>query len=182
MSDLARYVATADIRAAVKGHETNLLDALNIDWRRPRAGPHITCPYREHADKNPSWRWDGGRRKAFCTCSTRDVLGVLIGVEGVDFEVAKIRAAELLNRPDLIRERRNEQIRGNCRGIPAEQQCHAEQPMGCRLVDYAATKQLPIQFLRSLGLSEISYFGTPAVRMPYLDRRGAEECEVPVSS
>jgi hypothetical protein len=33
-----RSVFSAEIRAAVKGHETDLLDALNIDWRRGPAG------------------------------------------------------------------------------------------------------------------------------------------------
>ena len=43
-----RFVATADIRAAVKGRESDLLDALNIDWRCAR--PHIRCPYQDHDD------------------------------------------------------------------------------------------------------------------------------------
>jgi hypothetical protein len=78
---------TAEIRAAVRGHETDLLDALHIDWRR--AKPHITCPYKEHDDNNPSWRWDERKRKAFCTCGARGALGVLMGVEGADFNAGK---------------------------------------------------------------------------------------------
>src|SRR6516225_9466460 len=105
-----RYVTTADMRAALASRETELLDSLNIPWRDGR--PHIACPYREHADNNPSWRWDERKRKAFCTCGTRDVLGVLMGVEGIEFEAAKIRAAELLKRPDLIRKRRARKQKG----------------------------------------------------------------------
>jgi hypothetical protein len=100
----------ADIRAAITGRETELLDALNI--RRRDGKPHIACPYRDHADDHPSWRWDERKRKAFCTCGARDVLGVLMGVEGIDFEAAKIRAAEFLKRPDLIRERRARRRKG----------------------------------------------------------------------
>ena len=110
MTGAERFVATADIRVAVKGRETDLLDALNIDWRR--AKPHIPCPYQDHDDNNPSWRWDERKRKAFCTCGARDVLGVLMGVEGIEFDAAKIRAAELLKRPDLIRERRRAKAEG----------------------------------------------------------------------
>jgi hypothetical protein len=95
------YVTTADIRVAIRGHETDILDGLGISW--PKGHSHIRCPYRDHADDNPSWRWDTRKRKAFCTCGARDVLGVLMGVEGVDFDRAKIRAAELLKRLDLIR-------------------------------------------------------------------------------
>src|SRR5215472_5858595 len=92
--DIERFVTTADIRAAVKGRETDLLDALKIDWRG--ANTHISCPYPDHADNNPSWRWDERKCKAFCTCGARDVLGVLMSVEGIEFDTAKIHAAELL--------------------------------------------------------------------------------------
>ena len=47
------YVATTDIRAAIKGRETDLLDALGIPWRDAR--PRINCPYSDHPDKDPSW-------------------------------------------------------------------------------------------------------------------------------
>jgi DNA primase len=99
-----RFVPTADIRAAIKGHEADLLDALSIRWRE--GTPHITCPYPDHADHHPSWRWDARKRKAFCTCGSRDAFGVLMAIEGIDFDQAKTRAAELLKRKDLIRERR----------------------------------------------------------------------------
>jgi hypothetical protein len=43
------------------------------------------------------------------------------------------------------------------------------------LAAYAAAKQLPESFLRSLGVSEISN-GSSAVRMPYVGRDGTEVC------
>jgi hypothetical protein len=54
-----RYIVTADIKQAVKGHETEILDKLSIRWRECK--PHVQCPYPDHADEHPSWRWD--RRK-----------------------------------------------------------------------------------------------------------------------
>lgn len=47
-------------------------------------------------------------------------------------------------------------------------------PVGLTLAQYAQAKRLPVEFLRSLGLSEIRYLGQPAVRIPYLDREGTE--------
>lgn len=41
------------------------------------------------------------------------------------------------------------------------------QHFGCTLASYADAKRLPIDFLRSVGLSEIVYQGQPAVRIPY---------------
>jgi hypothetical protein len=42
------------------------------------------------------------------------------------------------------------------------------------LAEYAKAKKLPLAFLRSLGLSGITYLGSPAVRMPYLADDGTE--------
>src|SRR5687768_9910999 len=45
---------------------------------------------------------------------------------------------------------------------------------GFTLAQYAEAKGLPVDFLRELGLSDISYMGSPAVRMPYKDGDGNE--------
>ena len=160
-----RFVTTADIRAAVKGRETELLDALKIDWRR--AKPHVPCPYQDHDDNSPSWRWDERKCKAFCTCGARDVLGVLMGVEGIEFDAAKIRASELLKRPELIRERRARKRKGRGGQIPRPQRRNSATLGGCRLAEYAEAKRLPLEFLLANGLREINYLGTPAISIPY---------------
>jgi hypothetical protein len=45
----------------------------------------------------------------------------------------------------------------------------------CTLEAYSEAKRLPIEFLRSLGLSDAKYTDQPAVRMPYVDRDGHEQ-------
>jgi hypothetical protein len=45
----------------------------------------------------------------------------------------------------------------------------------CTLRNYGEAKRLPVEFLRGLGMSDISYLGSPAVRIPYLDAAGSEE-------
>ena len=45
----------------------------------------------------------------------------------------------------------------------------------CTLEAYAEAKGLPVEFLRSLGLSDYKYADSPAVRMPYVDRDGHEQ-------
>lgn len=168
-----RFVATADILAAVKEHETELLDALGIRWRDGR--PHIRCPHRDHPDTNSSWRWDEHKRRAFCTCGSHSILDVLIKVEGSDLDAAKLRAAELLNRTDLIRARRKNKRRKETAVLLPETVCNSATPAGCRLSEYAEAKKLPIEFLRSLGVSEITnYQGAPAVRIPYFAADGTE--------
>ena len=60
--------------------------------------------------------------------------------------------------------------------IPSSSPRNSATPLkrGCRLAEYAEAKRLPIGFLRGLGLSEMTYDGSPAVRIPYLDCSGAE--------
>jgi len=169
------YVATTDIRVAIRGRETDILDGLGIDWKPRKARPHIHCPYRDHADGNPSWRWDALKARAFCTCTKSDsIFDVLMKIEGIDFDRAKIRAAELLKRSDLIKERHARKRRAGGGDLPPEQQRNGATPAGYRLADYAADKRLPIEFLRSLGLADITYQGATAVKIPYFAAGGTE--------
>lgn len=95
-----RYVATKDIRAALRGRETDILDALGIRWRDGRP-----CPFPSHTDVHPSWRFDERTGRVICSCGSYSILDVMIKVEGIDFDAGKIRAAEILGRQDLIRVR-----------------------------------------------------------------------------
>ena len=45
---------------------------------------------------------------------------------------------------------------------------------GCTLASYAEAKRLPIDFLRELGLSDFTYLGSSAVRVPYFNAGGEE--------
>jgi hypothetical protein len=45
---------------------------------------------------------------------------------------------------------------------------------GCTLKDYSEEKQLPEEFLRGLGLRDVTYLDKPAVRIPYPDEEGQE--------
>ena len=73
-------------------------------------GTGRTSPVRSRiaADANPSWRWDERQARAHCTCTNGHALSifdVLGRVEAIDFDAAKIRAAELIGRNDLIEEK-----------------------------------------------------------------------------
>lgn len=58
--------------------------------------------------------------------------------------------------------------------IPSETSATLQPPGGLTLAQYAEAKKLPSEFLLELGLSDISYLGRPAVRIPYPDQTGAE--------
>ncbi len=100
-----RFVRTRLIQAAVRGRETDVLAALGIQWN---GHTHIHCPFPDHDDANPSWRWDLRRARGFCTCAAGKALSIfdVIGrMQGGDFDAAKIRAAEMLGRADLINQK-----------------------------------------------------------------------------
>ena len=104
---MSKFVKTNDIREAVKGRETDVLDALGIDWRAGR--PHVTCPYPDHGGAG-DWRWDTRKGRAYCTCveGSDSIFDVVMKYERVDFDGAKVRVAEVVGRFDLIRENRGD--------------------------------------------------------------------------
>ena len=96
------FVATRAIQAAVKGREHEVLDALGIEWQKGR--PHINCPYPDHDDERPSWRWDAQKVRAHCTCiaGSDSVFDVAMKIRKCVFESAKLFVAEVIGRNDLI--------------------------------------------------------------------------------
>ena len=99
-----RFVRTQALQQAVRGREADVLAALRVPWKD--GTPHIACPYPDHCDNNPSWRWHERKARAFCTCIDRPgghaILDVVMRVEGLKFDAAKLRIAEILGRQDLI--------------------------------------------------------------------------------
>jgi hypothetical protein len=180
MTAADRYVATAAIREAVKGREANVLNALGINWTPQGKTKHIRCPYPDHNDANPSWRWDDKRKVAFCTCiggragekKAHDIFSVLCILKGIDFGAAKIQVAEMIGRQDLIGRRRKKG--GGGADTPGRNSATPQRPTGCTLEAYAKAKRLLVSFLKSLGLADVSYLSAPAIKIPYFDSAGAE--------
>ena len=105
------FVPTGAIQHAVVGRENGILAALGICWTG--RSQHINCPYPDHADNHPSWRWDATKRRAFCTCTKPgSIFDVVCKMKEVSFEAAKIIVAEMIGRADLIRRTRGKGGRG----------------------------------------------------------------------
>jgi len=155
----------ADVKQAVAGRETQILDALNIKWRDGR--PHVRCPYMTHLDKRPSWRWDSASSVAFCTCTVRpqSIFDVYMRTKGGDLATACDRIAELIGRPDLVRGAKETTKTGSASSAPFP---------GCTIAEYASAKGLNEDFLRLLGLSDVTYAHKPAIKIPYRATGGTE--------
>jgi hypothetical protein len=59
--------------------------------------------------------------------------------------------------------------RGGGGAYPPQQHCN-----GATVADYAAAKQIPVEFLHTLKVTDIYLQGVTAIRMPYFDREGHE--------
>ena len=96
MSASENYVPAAAIRDAVRGREMDVLRAMGIQWNGQ--SNHIRCPYPDHPDHEPSWRWDDKRSVAFCSCigarsgekKRHSIFDVIAAKEGIGFEAAKV--------------------------------------------------------------------------------------------
>lgn len=59
------------MREAFRGHERAILAALGINWYGARkTSGHIRCPFPNHEDKNPSWRFDEKADGWICSCGS----------------------------------------------------------------------------------------------------------------
>lgn len=123
------YVPTDAIKGAVDGQEEFLLEKLGIEWHKKGDGvQHILCPYLDHDDGTPSWRWDGNKRCAVCSCRDskyHDIFGVIMRVNGCSFSTAKIITAIVLGLDSSIfKHAKNRQRPGNVDALlnpPADQ-------------------------------------------------------------
>jgi hypothetical protein len=158
-----RYVPTTALQHAVRGRETEVLEALSIRW--PDGAPHIRCPYGAHSDHHPSWRWDGRKAKAFCTCIERphSIFDVVMRIEGLEFEATKLRVAEILGRRDLIETKGGQRMdAASLLQPPADQHDETLGPcyLGHRLGVPPDTVPMPSSSV--VGWRELPYYDPPA--------------------
>jgi Domain of unknown function (DUF927)/Toprim domain len=162
-----RYVGTHAIRDAVRGRETEVLNALGIVWEN--GSRRIHCPYSDHDDANPSWRWHSRKARAFCSCidGSHSIVDVLARCQGLGFDAAKLRAAEILGRQDLIKIRHGERHQAmdaaSLLQPPADQR---DENLVCRYLDYrldVPPNQAPLPSTPVIGWRSLPYY-EPATR------------------
>jgi len=163
-----------------------VLEVLEVDRGPDHRGEYLAfCP--AHDDRStPNLRVEeaeDGRvlLHCFAGCSQDEVLSALEerGIRRRDLfsrngrgveegsNLPPYRTATLQPRSVKGEDKREKGLRD-----PAQPGAMAQPP--CTLEAYAGAKELPVEFLRELGLSTVSYMGTKAVRMPYLTEDGRE--------
>jgi len=127
--------------------------ALSRDGKLERNEIRFRCPADDHEDRHPSARWN--QEKATWCCDACKAGGGALDL------------ADRLGIPKPER-RGGDGMSGN-----GGAQAHTFE--GCTIAQYATAKALPEAFLRSLGLQDVFYLGSPAIRIPYPDEQGAED-------
>src|SRR3954447_5682204 len=95
MARRERAVAV-DIHQRLAGRERELFRALGIDL--PKAGGHRRCPFPDHTDEHPSWRWDQKRHRWFCSCTPKGgtAIDAVARLRGLDLAEAGSFALKML--------------------------------------------------------------------------------------
>ena len=132
---------------------------------------HISCPYPDHADQNPSLRWDARKARAFCTCITQrgghSILEIVKRVKGLDFEAAKLRVAEILGRGDLIETKGGQRMdAASLLQPPADQR---DETLGPRYLAYrlgVLLETVPMPSTTVVGWRSLAYYAPPAPTTP----------------
>jgi len=161
-----RFVRTREIRAVVKGRENDILDALGIAWRNGR--PHIACPYPDHDDHNPSWRFDARTGRVFCTCITDrksdGIFDVIMKMKAVDFDAAKIIVAEQLRRDDLIKTKGGTGQKTDPQSLlnpPADNRDDTIPPRYLAARLGMPLDQIPAPSTKMVGIASLAFFDAP---------------------
>ena len=139
-------------------------DALAKLAKVTRRGPNdatARCP--AHADRIPSLSVTRGKNgdaifKCWAGCDWREV-STELGVSRRGVSTPTRNAATLQRLPKKPKNQGPLSV--------------AHGSMGCTLAQYAEAKELPIEFLKNLGLQDMPYWGNPAIRIPYLVSGGA---------
>ena len=102
------------------------------------------------------------------------IFDVICKMKGISFDAAKVEAAKIIGRTDLIRRRRQKNNGREGVQSPGNDTATPQRPGGCTLADYAEAKHLRVDSLRKLGITEMYYQSQPAVRIPYYGADGKE--------
>jgi hypothetical protein len=151
----------------------NVLDRLNVASRN---GEKAMCFCPTHDDRNSpslSVKAENGKLLLHCFagCQPEDIISEIGLKMNHLFVGGRGRLSIPPNTPARLHAKDgNPHTDGHNRRASGD----ARSEHGCTLEEYADAKALPEDFLRGLGLRDITYMEKPAVRIPYPDEEGQE--------
>jgi hypothetical protein len=151
----------------------NVLDRLNVASRN---GEKAMCFCPAHDDRNNpslSLKTENGKLLLHCFagCRSEEVVSE-IGLEMKHLFAERGGGSTIL--PNTLARLHAQKENSHINGQNGRASGNARLEHGCTLKDYSERKKLPIDFLRGLGLRDVTYLEKPAVRIPYPDEEGQE--------
>jgi DNA-binding transcriptional ArsR family regulator len=151
----------------------NVLDRLNVASRN---GEKAKCFCPAHVDRdNPSLslKAENGRLLLHCFagCQPEDIVSK-IGLEMKDLFVEGGGGVFIPPNTPARLHAQGEKPHANGQNERASPLARSDH--GCTLEGYSEGKKLPEDFLRGLGLRDVTYLDKPTVRIPYPDEEGQE--------
>ena len=151
----------------------DVLDRLNVASRNGEKAMSF-CP--AHDDRsNPSLglKAENGRllMHCFAGCRLEDIISE-IGLQMKDLFLEEGGGSSIPPNTPARLHAQGENPHSNGQNECASGDAHPKH--GCTLKEYSEEKKLPEDFLRGLGLKEVTYLDKPAVRIPYPDQEGQE--------
>jgi biotin operon repressor len=151
----------------------NVLDRLNVASRN---GEKAMCFCPTHDDRNNpslSLRAENGKLLLHCFagCQPQDIVSKV----GLQIRDLFIEGGGGISIPPNTPARLHAQkAKPHTNGQNGRASGDARSDHGCTLKEYSEEKQLPEDFLKGLGLRDVTYLDKPAVRIPYPDEEGQE--------
>src|SRR5215212_7013787 len=151
----------------------NVLDRLNVASRNGEKAMSF-CP--AHDDRNSpslSLKAEDGKLllNCFAGCRPEDIVSKIgLGMKDLFSE----GGGGIFIPPNTPARLHAQGEKPHANGQNERANLDARAKQGCTLEGYSEEKKLPIDFLRGLGLRDVTYLDKPAVRIPYPDEEGQE--------
>jgi hypothetical protein len=151
----------------------DVLDRLKVASRN---GEKAMCFCPAHDDRNSpslSLKVENGKLLLHCFagCRLEDIISE-IGLEMKDHFAEGGGGSSIPPNTPAHLHARDDNLHSNGQNGRARGDARLEH--GCTLQGYSNEKKLPAEFLRGLGMREVTYMEKPAVRIPYPDEEGQE--------
>jgi hypothetical protein len=148
----------------------NVLDRLNVASRNGEKAMSLCPAHDDRTNPSLSLKAENGRllMHCFAGCHPEDILSN-IGLQMKDLFIEGGGGSSIPPNTPARLHAQSENPHSNGKNNRASGDARLKH--GCTLKEYSEEKKLPIDYLRSLGLKEVTYLDKPAVRTPILTRK-----------
>jgi hypothetical protein len=151
----------------------DVLDRLNVASRNGETAMSFCPAHDDRTNPSLSVKAENGRLLLHCFagCQTEAIISA-VNLEMKNLFVERGGGSSIPPNMPARLHAQSENPHVNGQNERASGDAHPKH--GCTLKDYSEQKKLPEDFLRGLGLRDVTYLDKPTVRIPYPDEEGQE--------